>query len=172
MANNIYSLQPINFEMLDAKQKREAVSNFINFVSSLPSPVQMIITREPVGWPLSASEILTSFPARFYLVSETPIDTLIEAHGYFYSKLLELPSYQVEFARNKYVVLKDRSLVKGYTVTELSSYSNVGFITNLIDYVDRIYVTINPLPRREMKSRMDRYRDLLKEKWNGTLRLV
>ena len=64
------------------------------------------------------------------------------------------------------MVLKDRGLVKGYTVTELSSYSNVGFITNLIDYVDRIYVMIIPLPRREMKSRMDRYRDLLKEKWN------
>ena len=64
------------------------------------------------------------------------------------------------------MVLKDRSLVKGYTVTELSSYSNVGFITNLIDYVDRIYVAIIPLPRREMKSRMDRYRDLLTEKWN------
>ena len=55
MAHNIYSLQPINFEMLDAKQKRDAVSNFVGFVSSLPSSVQMIITREPVGWPLSAS---------------------------------------------------------------------------------------------------------------------
>ena len=49
MAHNIYSLQPINFEMLDAKQKRDAVSNFVGFVSSLPSSVQMTITREPVG---------------------------------------------------------------------------------------------------------------------------
>ncbi|MDG6995950.1 MAG: hypothetical protein JRN52_08505 [Nitrososphaerota archaeon] len=161
----IYKLQPINYEMMEPKRKKDVVSNFVGLVSSLNSPVQMIITKEPVGLQMSPSEVLTSFPARFYLVSDGPIDNNLGAFGYTYSKLRDPPSYSLEFARSKYVVLKDRSFVKGYTVTQLSSFSNVGFITNLLDYVDRIYVSIFPLPRREMKSKVERYKGLLQEKW-------
>ncbi|MCL5068832.1 MAG: hypothetical protein M1368_10855, partial [Thaumarchaeota archaeon] len=35
----------------------------------------------------------------------------------------------------------------------------------MLDYVDRIYVSIFPLPRREMKSKVERYKGLLQEKW-------
>ena len=150
--------------MLGAKQKNDAISNFVGLVSSLNSPVQMVITKEPVGQQLSATEVLTSYPARFYLVSETPIDNILGAFGYAYSVINEPPDYQIEFARSKYVVTKDKSFIKGYTVTELSSFSNVGFVTKLLDYVDRIYVSIFPLPRREMKSKVQRHRDLVEEK--------
>lgn len=151
--------------MLDAKRKKDAVSNFVGFVSSLNSPLQMIITKEPVGLQLSTSEILTSFPARFYLVSDVSLDNILGAFGFSFSKLREPPNYQIEFARNKYVVMKDKTFAKGYTVTELSSFSNVGFVTSLLDYVERIYVSIFPLPRREMKSKVERYKGLIQEKW-------
>ncbi|MCL5068833.1 MAG: hypothetical protein M1368_10860 [Thaumarchaeota archaeon] len=70
----IYKLQPINYEMMEPKRKKDVVSNFVGFVSSLNSPVQMIITKEPVGLQMSPTEVLTSLPARFYLISECSID--------------------------------------------------------------------------------------------------
>lgn len=150
--------------MLDDERKRQVVSNFTRFISTIDTPVQMIIVKESIGMKLSEKEVLPAFPAKFYLVTDSRIDDVLSAAGYRFSKLNEVRGYEVEFARRRYVVAKDRSFLKGYAVTGLSAFSNVGFITSMLDYVDRIYVWFYPLPAAEMEAKMGRYKQLLEEK--------
>jgi len=161
---NVYSLQPVNYALMKPDHKRDVVSNFVWLVNSLSVPVKMTIVREGIGVRISDSEVLPTYPPRFYLNTSAEIDPLLMRAGYRFTKVLDPPKYDISYVGAKYAVTHDGEFLKGYTIAEFTNKTEVGVLTHLFDLVDRVYVWISPLPKQKTKGKLRRYRQLLQER--------
>lgn len=165
---NVYSLQPVNYALMKPDHKRDVVSNFVWLVNSLSAPVKMTIVREGIGVRVSDTEVIPTYPPRFYLATKAEIDPLLMRAGYRFTKVLDPPEYDISYVGPKYAVTPDGEFLKGYAVAEFTNRTEVGVLTHLFDLVDRVYVWVNPLPRQQTKGKLRRYRQLLKERYGAS----
>lgn len=162
---NVYSLQPVNYALMKPDHKREVVSNFVWLVNSLSAPAKMTIAREGIGVQVSDAEVIPTYPPRFYLSTRAEIDQLLMRAGYRFTKVLDPPKYELAYAGPRYAVAQDGEFLKGYTVAEFTNRTEVGVLTRLFDLVDRVHVWVGPLPKQQMKGKLRRYRQLLKDRY-------
>jgi len=152
----VYELFPMNFVSLPDKEQDRIVNSFRSFLNSLDTPVKIIAARSSKEVEIGGSVFKTEY-FRFFVLAEEPIDAQLEAAGLSYQRTTETPFPSQVHATKSFVAVEGGRTLRTATVCELPQTLIEGFLCELYGIVDRITLSVEPLPQGEAVAKLEKH---------------
>jgi len=155
-----YEVKPTNFFSLPEDKQKAVLGRFLSLLNSVQGRIRIMIVREPLDV-LVGNEVRTLQVIRTYMTSDEPLEYLLDALGFEYSRTLDVPSFKIKSERLRHVVL-DNGLAKCYTLYSLPSSLPTAWIHSLFAVCDTVILEVRPVEHDRAVSKMNRYSGLVK----------
>lgn len=152
----VYEIKPTNFGTLPDDKKMVALGRFFNILASIQRTIQILMVKEPLDLEMGGQIRRLHIP-RTYLVSEEPLEQLLQQVGLEYSMATVKPSWEIRDEQISHLVLQDGSLAKCYTMYRLPATLSAAWAHNLLSYVETISIVIKPIEDHTAVSIINRY---------------
>ncbi|WP_179368133.1 VirB4 family type IV secretion system protein [Candidatus Nitrosotenuis sp. DW1] len=160
IATFVYEIKPTNFNTLPDDKKMLALSKFFQTLSSIQKPIRIIILKEPLELEIG-NEIRYLQVPRTYVVSNEPLELILEQIGLEYSMISSVPNWKIKSENLNSVILENNNFAKCYTLYKIPSTLPAAWTHSLLSRADMVSIWIKPIENHKAVSQMIRYAGLV-----------
>jgi len=152
----VYELSPTNFVNLPPEEQNSLVDSFRSLLNSLDTGVKIVAKRTSKEVELGDRTLDPSF-FKFYIVSEEPVDRILDGVGFVYQRTTESPEPEVVETFRDFVAVEGGRNKKTGTIYEMGENLIEGFPLELYSAADRITISIEPQDQGDAVDQMERF---------------
>ena len=152
----IYELTPVNFFLLTPEDQLRVVGALRDLFDTLEHPIHIRIQLSMEKVRLGEKEYPVSF-YRFFVLSDHPLDALLETHRFHFRRVMGLPPVPAVTATMRGFLGVEGGVAKTLTVSRYSEEITVGFLTTLYGLADRVDLFIQATSYERARRSFDRF---------------
>ncbi|MBC7218620.1 MAG: ATP-binding protein [Hadesarchaea archaeon] len=152
----VYELFPMNFISLPDKEQDRIVNGFRSFLNSLDTPVKIMAVRSSKEVEIGGTAFRTEY-FRFFVLAEEPLEAQLETAGLSYQRTTEIPYPNQVHVTKSFVAVEGGRTLRTATVCELPQTLIEGFLCELYGIVDRIVLSVKPLPQGDAVAKLEKH---------------
>jgi hypothetical protein len=152
----VYELTPVNFFLLTPEDQLREVGTLRDFFGTLEHPIHIRIQLCTETVRLGEKEYPVSF-YRFFVISDYPLDALLETHRFHFRRVMDLPPVPAVTATMRGFLGVEGGMAKTLTISRYSEEITVGFLTALYGLADRVDLFIQATSYERAKRSFNRF---------------
>lgn len=152
----VYELFPTNFVNLPMEEQNRVVDDFRNLMNSLDCEFKIVISRSSKEVDVGGETVEPEF-FKFYIVSDTAVDTNLDSAGFLYQRTTESPEPEVVRPFKSYVAVEGGRTQKTGAIHGLPEQLVEGFPAELYSAIDRMTISIDPIEQGHAVAKMENF---------------
>lgn len=151
-----YEIKPTNFGTLPDDKKLAALTKFYRLLAAIQKPVRIIMQKDSLELQVGNDNKIVPVP-RTFLVSNEPIEQILDQVGLEYSMVAKPPHWEVKSECLGHLTFADSTLAKCYTMYKVPATLPPAWVHSLLSKSNMVSVWIKPIENHRAVSQLHRY---------------
>ncbi|MFY9301258.1 MAG: ATP-binding protein [Candidatus Nitrosotenuis sp.] len=151
-----YEIKPTNFGTLPDEKKLAALTKFYRLLAAIQKPVRIIMQKDSLQLQVGNDKKLVPVP-RTFLVSNEPIEQILDQVGLEYSMVAKPPQWEVKSEGLRHLTIADSTLTRCYAMYKVPATLPPAWVHSLLSKSDIVSVWIKPIENHRAISQLHRY---------------